>query len=73
MLDRSQCYATKMQCFLMLWVGCRKNIVITILYELYLLLSVDNGHFDISDGCTFVPDKLLNYEVNIQESTKYSE
>ena len=57
----------------MLWVGCRKNIVITILYELYLLLSVDNGHFDISDGCTFVPDKLLNYEVNVQESTKYSE
>ena len=37
------------------------------LFALSLLLSVDNGHFDISDGCTFVPDKLLNYEVNIQE------
>jgi len=24
--------------------------------------GVDNGHFDISDGCSFVPDKLLNYE-----------
>ena len=27
------------------------------------MFSVDNGHFDISDGCSFVPDKLLNYEV----------
>ena len=24
---------------------------------------VDNGHFDISDGCSLVPDQLLNYEV----------
>lgn len=23
---------------------------------------VENGHFNISDGCSFIPDKLLNYE-----------
>ena len=27
---------------------------------------VDNGHFDISDGCSLVPDQLLNYEVGGQ-------
>ena len=26
---------------------------------------VDNGHFDISDGCSLVPDQLLNYEVGV--------
>jgi len=30
--------------------------------SVYSCYGVDNGHFNISDGCTWLPDQLLNYE-----------
>ena len=34
----------------------------TISTQIFFSCSVDNGHFNISDGCTWLPDQLLNYE-----------